>query len=76
MEYNDLSDDTANDSDNNVYYNTNMGTEENSDIDKVDFDGISDTKTDADSDLDLESDIFNVTDDRYLTDKEEIRIIF
>jgi hypothetical protein len=76
MEFNDLSDNAANDSDNDVYYNIDISTEKDSDTDKMNFDGISDTKTDANNDLDLKSDIFNVTDDRYLVGKEKIGIIF
>jgi hypothetical protein len=75
MELNDLSDNTANDLNNDAYYDINMGTEKDSDTNKIDFDGISDTETDADNDLGLKSDIFNVTDDRYLADKEKTGII-
>ena len=70
MEYNDLSDDMANDLNNDAYHDTNMDTEEDSDTDKVNFDKISDTEIDADSDLDLKSDIFSVTDNKYFTGKE------
>jgi hypothetical protein len=76
MKSNDLSNNVANDLDNDAYYNINIGTEEDSDTDKIDFDGISDTEIDADNDLGLELDIFSVIDDRYFISKKEIRINF
>ncbi len=72
MEHNDLNDNVANDSDNNAYYDIDMGTEEDSDTDKINSDGVSDTEIDVDSDFGLESDVSSVTDDRYLAGKEEI----
>jgi hypothetical protein len=76
MEPNDLNDNTANDLNNDAYHNINIGTEEDSDTDKVDFDRISDTETDADNNLSLESDTFNVINNGYLAGKEKIETIF
>ncbi len=76
IEYNDLSDNAVNDSDNDVYYNIDIDTEEDSDIDKIDSDRVSDMEIDANNDFGLKSDISSVTDNRYLINKEEIRIIF
>lgn len=76
MEYNDLSDNVANDSDNNAYYDTDMGIEKNSDTDKMDSDKVSDTETEMNSDFDLKSNTFNVTDNKYLAGKKKIRTIF
>jgi hypothetical protein len=51
MEFNDLSDDAANDSDNDAYYDAEMGTEKDSDTDEMDFDKVKDMEIGADSDL-------------------------
>jgi hypothetical protein len=76
IKYNDLSDNMTNDLNNDIYYNTDISTEEDSDTDEIDSDKISDTEINANSDLDLKSDIFNVIDDKYLINEKEIRIIF
>jgi hypothetical protein len=76
MEPNDLSDNRINDSDNDAYHDINIGTEKDSDIDKVNFDKISDTEIDADNDLGLKSNTFSVTDTRYFASNEKIEIIF
>jgi len=65
-----------NDSDNNIYININIDIEEHTDTDEIDSDKFNDTKVDTNSDSSLESDIFSVTDDGYLTDNEKTRIIF
>ena len=53
-----------------------MGTEKDSDINKIDFDEISDTETDANNDLGLKSNTFNIIDNKYLTGKKKTRAIF
>jgi hypothetical protein len=76
IEPNDLNDNTANDLNNDAYHNINIGTEEDSDTDKVDSHRISHTETDADNNLSLESDTFNVINNGYLAGKEKIETIF
>jgi hypothetical protein len=66
----------ARDLDDSTYINTDMDIEEHTDIDEIDFDKFSDTKIDADNDLNLKLDISSVTDTKYFINNEKIRIIF
>jgi hypothetical protein len=76
IENSDLSDDVISDSDNSIYINIDISTEEHIDINEINSDKFSDTEIDTNSDSNLKSDISNVIDNRYLINNEKIRIIF
>jgi hypothetical protein len=76
IENSDLSDGVASDSDNNIYINTDIDTEEYIDINEIDSDKFKDIKINTNNNSGLKSDIFNVIDNEYFTDNEKIRIFF
>jgi hypothetical protein len=71
-----MKDGVARDSDDSIYINININTEEHIDTNEIIFHKFSDTKIDTNNNSDLKSDIFNIIDNRYLAGNKEIRIIF
>jgi hypothetical protein len=72
-EIGDLSDDATIDSDDNTYLDLDLSTEDQSDTDQTDWEVFSDTDTDTESVISMESDASSVTDDGYLAGDEETR---
>jgi hypothetical protein len=64
------------DSDDNIYINIDIDIEEHIDINEINSDKFNDTKIDTNNDSNLKLNIFNVTNNNYLTNNEKTRIIF
>lgn len=76
MEDSHLIDGVTGDSESDIYIDININTEKDIETDKIDSDRLSDTETDADSDLSFELDASSVTDDGYFAGDEETGTIF